>query len=618
MIIGRLKKYISAIGVFLPLSSFAVCPFEHYADVVTACTGDNALGIVYPVGTSGTDVPYFPLRPNKRTGKGYTHGIGCLDETPSPAWYAIKIDEPGTMLLNISHSKNEDIDFVCWGPFRGDTKQEMLESVCAKSDVYFADCKVPNTSNDCVTEKLKQCEAKYGIGPNSSIYDRINSKDSISKCKGEIERRSLVDTDYECFYGNSDAFPIAYMIDCSFSRGSSESCVIENAKRGDWYLILVTNFSGVSGNVKFEKIHGNATTDCSVIVDVGNSGPVCEGEPLQLYVNNAPAFSTCEWHGPNGFTSTANPHVINDVKKSDSGKYYVTVTTHDGLKSDEMSTVVNVISNEPVDTTIRVVDGDVVEFKGAKFDKSGKYKVTESAGDCSRTYNVTVVVVPGLPTYTMNSGPVCDGDSVTLTIGEEPETGVEGYVWSGPNGFSSKAKNPVVRLNSRKVGEYSLRIKKDGLMYPTKPTTVEMIPRAQTTIVEKIRLGSSIVFGGKELDKRGVYTDTLQSSYGCDSIVEMVLQVEMPDIIPSTIVSPNGDGVNDTWVIGNIDLYPDATVSIYDRYGRSLLVVDKYMDEWDGVDRYGRNLPSDDYWYEVDIPSIDRVYTGHFTLIRSK
>lgn len=604
--------------MFLPLSSFGVCPFEHYTDVVTACTGDNKFGIVYPVGTSGTDISFFPLRPNKRTGKGYTHGIGCVDETSSPAWYAIKIDEPGTMLMNISHSQGEDIDFVCWGPFHGATKQEMLESVCANSEEYFADCKVPNTSNDCAKEKLKQCEEMYKVGPDADTYSKVFSKDKISKCKGEIEQRSLIDTDYECFYGNSDAFPIAYMMDCSFSKGSSESCVIENAKRGDWFLILVTNFSGKPGNVVFEKVHGTATTDCSVIVDVGNSGPVCEGEPLLLYVNNAPAYSTCEWHGPNGFVSTKNPHIIEDVKKNQSGKYYVTVTTHDGLKSDELSTVVDVISNEPIDTTIRVVDGDVVSFKGQKFDKSGLYKVYEKSGKCTRTYNVTVVVVPGIPTYTMNSGPVCEGEYVTLTIEDEPTSGVEGYFWSGPNGYDSKEKNPVIKLNSRKVGEYSLRIKKDGLMYPTKPTKVEMSPKVKTTIVEKIQMGSSIMFGGEEIDRRGIYTDTLQTVYGCDSIVEMVLQIEMPDIVPSIIVTPNGDGVNDTWEIDKIDLYPDATVSIFDRYGRELFTMENYMNEWNGEDRYGRNLPSNDYWYEVDIPSIDRVYTGHFTLARTK
>lgn len=615
----KLKKYLLLLALFLPTLSYGICPFENYTDVVTACTGVNEWGIVYPAGTSGSEVSYFPLRPNKRTGKGYTHGIGCMDESPSPAWYAIKIEEPGNLLLGINHSENADVDFVCWGPFQGNTKQEMLENVCAKSDTYLVDCVVPNTTNTCATEKLQQCETSFGVGVGLSAYEEIVRKDKISKCKAEVDSRSLVDTDYECFYGNSDAFPIGYMVDCSFSNGKTETCFIENAKRGEWYLILVTNFSGTAGNISFDKIHGTATTDCSVIVDVGNSGPVCEGETLKLFVNNAPKFSTCKWRGPNGFTSTEVSPKIMDIRMANAGTYYVTVTTHDGLKSEELQTVVDVISNEPVDTTIRVVEGGTVKFKGSEFSEAGNYKVYKNQGHCTKTYNVTVDEVPGIPTYTMNSGPACDGDSVFLTIEDEPTEGVEGYVWSGPNGFSSKLREPVVaKMNSRKAGEYRLIIKKDGLEYPTKSTTVQLIPKSKTTIVEKVRLGESIMFGGVEVKQRGTYTDTLQSSYGCDSIVEMIVQIVMPDIEAATIVSPNGDGVNDTWKIKNIELFPDAVVWIYDRYGREIYKKEEYLNDWNGVDRNGRQLPSDDYWYVVDIQSSDRYYTGHFTLMGSK
>ncbi|MBO4529389.1 MAG: T9SS type B sorting domain-containing protein [Paludibacteraceae bacterium] len=41
------------------------------------------------------------------------------------------------------------------------------------------------------------------------------------------------------------------------------------------------------------------------------------------------------------------------------------------------------------------------------------------------------------------------------------------------------------------------------------------------------------------------------------------------------------------------------------------------VESWDGTYN-GRPLPSTDYWYTINIPEIDRVYSGHFTLIRSK
>jgi gliding motility-associated-like protein len=29
-------------------------------------------------------------------------------------------------------------------------------------------------------------------------------------------------------------------------------------------------------------------------------------------------------------------------------------------------------------------------------------------------------------------------------------------------------------------------------------------------------------------------------------------------------------------------------------------------------------MPSTDYWYEISVDEIDKTYTGHFTLLRSK
>ncbi len=39
-------------------------------------------------------------------------------------------------------------------------------------------------------------------------------------------------------------------------------------------------------------------------------------------------------------------------------------------------------------------------------------------------------------------------------------------------------------------------------------------------------------------------------------------------IVVYEIITPNGDGQNDTWVINGIEFYPDATVDVYDRWGR--------------------------------------------------
>lgn len=615
---GIIKLLLLLTGL-ASLNVFGACPFSKYTDVVTACTEANDLGVVYNAGTSKEEVSFFPLRPNKRTGKGYTHGIGCMDETPSPAWYAIKIDQSGNLLMNISHSNNADIDFACWGPFWGDTKQSMLENVCANADTYFEDCLVPNTTNSCKQKRLEQCESKFAVDPTASEIAKIESRVNISDCKEQVERRSESDTEYDCFYGNYDAFPIGQMVDCSFSNHPSESCFISNAKKGEWYILLVTNFSGEPGTINFTKLSGSATTDCSVIVDAGSNSPVCEGEDINLYVNNLPAYASCKWWGPNGFVSDEISPIIPNATNSHAGVYYVQITTHDGFKSEEVPVNVKILSNSPIDTTIRMVEGDKVKFMNTEFTKAGDYKVSVKYGQCMKTFNVRVVVEPLLPAYIEHNGPVCEGDSLFLSIGDAPTSGVKGYIWSGPNGYHSTSECPVIpNMTLSKAGEYSLKIKKDGLVYPVAPVNVNVIPKIKNKVTQRIPFGESFEFAGEMICDRGVYTATFESYYGCDSIVELYLVPDMPTLEPGVFFTPNGDGENDVWTIKNIEYYPEAMIRIYDRYGKNVYEATEYSLEnaWNGKDKKGKDLPSTDYWYLIDVDSSDRVYYGHVTLLR--
>jgi gliding motility-associated-like protein len=70
------------------------------------------------------------------------------------------------------------------------------------------------------------------------------------------------------------------------------------------------------------------------------------------------------------------------------------------------------------------------------------------------------------------------------------------------------------------------------------------------------------------------------------------------------------------------EIYAEAaqytgTLQIFDRFGKKLCDMKAAdMDAWDGTYN-GRDLPSTDYWYEIQIDEIDKTYIGHFTLIRN-
>lgn len=83
-------------------------------------------------------------------------------------------------------------------------------------------------------------------------------------------------------------------------------------------------------------------------------------------------------------------------------------------------------------------------------------------------------------------------------------------------------------------------------------------------------------------------------------------------------ISPNGDGINDVFSIPVLrDAYPDANIRIFDRWGKKIADYKAGNAEldWDGTYN-GVQMPSTDYWYEIEIKEIKKTYTGHFTLIR--
>jgi gliding motility-associated-like protein len=112
---------------------------------------------------------------------------------------------------------------------------------------------------------------------------------------------------------------------------------------------------------------------------------------------------------------------------------------------------------------------------------------------------------------------------------------------------------------------------------------------------------------------QGTHTLYIKDKYGCDCSQDF--DVEDPISI-SDILTPNGDGFNDTWKIEDLQRYPRSKVTIYDRYGRVMHKSAGNTLNWDG--RFdGHNVPATDYWYHIDMFGDGRlVYTGHFALIR--
>jgi gliding motility-associated-like protein len=112
-------------------------------------------------------------------------------------------------------------------------------------------------------------------------------------------------------------------------------------------------------------------------------------------------------------------------------------------------------------------------------------------------------------------------------------------------------------------------------------------------------------------------TYTLKINYGfnCSKIIPIEVIVLNTIEIPKSF-SPNGDGINDNWNIGNILNYPGSKISVYNRYGTPMYQNASNLAAWDGTYK-GNLLPVGVYYYVIELKDkYNSVYNGSITVIR--
>nr|WP_299174585.1 T9SS type B sorting domain-containing protein [uncultured Allomuricauda sp.] len=78
--------------------------------------------------------------------------------------------------------------------------------------------------------------------------------------------------------------------------------------------------------------------------------------------------------------------------------------------------------------------------------------------------------------------------------------------------------------------------------------------------------------------------------------------------------TPNNDGVKDYWRVEGLETFSNATIQIFDRYGKLLKQLGPNDPGWDGT-LNGQRLPSNDYWFTLNFQK-GRTIKNHFELKR--
>lgn len=103
----------------------------------------------------------------------------------------------------------------------------------------------------------------------------------------------------------------------------------------------------------------------------------------------------------------------------------------------------------------------------------------------------------------------------------------------------------------------------------------------------------------------GNHTVTVTDAAGCS--ISQTFDLGCTQLIPIVVpqlISPNGDGKNDLWIIQNLAQYPEIKVWVYNRWGNLVYQSQPYQNDWNGYYTEGLNvdgpLPASTYFYLID------------------
>jgi len=96
----------------------------------------------------------------------------------------------------------------------------------------------------------------------------------------------------------------------------------------------------------------------------------------------------------------------------------------------------------------------------------------------------------------------------------------------------------------------------------------------------------------------------------------LIIQTTADLAIVNNILTPNGDGKNDFFVVKGLEKYPNNRLSIFDRGGRLIYATQSYQNNWDGYFN-GKPLTEDTYYYMLDLGA-DGSIKGFISILYKK
>ena len=328
---------------------------------------------------------------------------------------------------------------------------------------------------------------------------------------------------------------------------------------------------------------------------VADNTAICNGETFEIQTNMSSTDYTFKWY-KDGATipliGETNPSLI----ATQAGTYKVEVTDSRGC---------NYIGEIKIEYTIGMGLKDV---QLAKCDDNG-----------TGTAFFDLTAVQSIITNNDSSTTISnyyEDSNLTIEITnptafEKTNSGDQIVFAKGINSKLSCSETAQITLktlpSSQNLGSLPTPIIKE---FAGGKNSIELITPSTTVnyefSIDGINYQNSSLFTGIP---KGNYVAYIRNTANCEYVTYPFTILDYP-----TFFTPNGDGSNDIWKIDGLDLYPQAIISIFDRFGKLLKQMESNTTEWNGIFN-GYPLPADDYWFRL-VLNDNQIVNGHFSLKR--
>jgi gliding motility-associated-like protein len=293
------------------------------------------------------------------------------------------------------------------------------------------------------------------------------------------------------------------------------------------------------------------------------------------------------WHGPDGFSTASK-----DISGLVAGQYTVSITDKNGCSSVD---------------TIKLVEPDPLKISyKTSVSSDGQYNIS-CAGTNTGTINVLTENGVGRVDYLWNDG-FKGSERANMTAGTYK------IIVTDSNNCQSESEITLIEPDMLKVASV--------IIEPFCPGTENGAITLNVTggVHEndyKFKWSNNST--GKDLSNiaEGIYKVTVTDLNNCAKSDSVYLNSKNSSClsIPEAI-SPNGDLINDDWIIGNSNIYPEMVITIYNRWGQPVWRSEPgYPCPWNGTSN-GKRLPVDSYHYIIILHNGQKAINGSVTIVR--